>query len=178
VRTDANGIYTFAGIATSLGHAPAAVAGDLPGTEGGHLRFAVRGDARRVQVTLLALSGSLIREVADARLQDGEYRVRPFRAGMAPGNYLLRIRIGGENRTLKLAYLDGIGSAGPGLMRTGPSGSASALAKTAAASIKREKFPAFIEKYKGTGKWARRLWEALEGHSRWASLMGVPDGRP
>jgi dienelactone hydrolase len=129
--TDADGVYTFAGLTTSLGR-EALSADAAPKVQGGNLRFSLHGGDQRVQVTLVTLAGRLAREVADARLDEGEYQVQPFRPGMAAGNYLLRVRIGSASHTLTIPHVDGIAAAQPLLQRIGsPQGPAS-LRKAAA----------------------------------------------
>ncbi len=132
VLTDANGMYTFAGVSTSIGRAAMTAREAAPKVEGGSLRFAIQGGAQRVRISLFTLSGRLASEVVDARLKDGEYQVNPFKAGMAPGNYLLRIQIDGHRSTQTIPYVNGIASSS-GLLRTEGAQGSTALRKAAAA---------------------------------------------
>jgi hypothetical protein len=132
--TDANGVYKFesttglAGRGTSAGST--GMAAGAPKAEGASLRFAIHGGAQQVRISLYSLSGRLAHEVSDSRLEDGEYRVEPFRAGMVPGNYLARIQIGAAHYSVTVPYLEGIASSRPSLNMT--SGSAAMGALTAA----------------------------------------------
>ncbi|MDB5105100.1 MAG: alpha/beta hydrolase [Fibrobacteres bacterium] len=134
VRTDANGVYTFAGIPTGIGGQGRPSRQTAPAAEGGELRFRIDGAARNVRVSVFTMAGGLVLQAADERLGDGEYRINPFRPGLAPGSYLVRLQIGAERHTLTLPYVDGLATAAPQARRIGEPGISMALRKTAAAA--------------------------------------------
>lgn len=131
VLTDANGMYKFAGT-TSLGYTEAAAREALPEVRGGSLRFGIQGVTQRVRISLFTLRGGFVREVADARMDAGEYQVNPFTAGMTPGTYMIRVRIGASSRTLAIACLNGSAVSQPRVKKTGATAGASGLGKTGA----------------------------------------------
>jgi hypothetical protein len=139
VRTDAAGAYSFADVSTGIGagaiRGESAAAEAVPRIEGGSLRFAIREGSARVRISLFTLSGSLVREVADARLVSGEYQANPFRPGMIQGAYVVRMRIGASLHELAVPYVNGPGAAGSRLIRTGAASEPAGreLRKTAAA---------------------------------------------
>jgi hypothetical protein len=126
VTTNAEGKYTFTGASAGVGgkamERAAMAAGGALKAEGGGLRFAIRGGTQRVRISLFTLEGRLASEVADARLDDGEYQVTPFKPGMAPGNYLARVRIGPQRHILTLSYVGGAASES-GFRKSAPAGS-------------------------------------------------------
>ncbi len=111
VRTDANGVYKFIGAPTPLGRAFPSAAAPGPRWLDGSVAFTVDAAVRRVSLEVYSPAGRRVLNAFDQDLGAGRWQVAPFAgpqaAGLAPGAYVARLRIGGAGYTLAIANLGG-----------------------------------------------------------------------